>query len=174
MICDPWWLGYLSRQRAWGVPLPIFYAEDGTPWQQKPLNMSLSFFEEHGFIVQKREAKDLLTRRIYSSRFSKRRIYQGNGYHGRLVWLRFIMEGCSGQRPWVNYPADLYLEGSDQYRGWFNSSLYHISANHGALTNKSLSQGFALDGKGKMSKPLKYDCPSDVENNLVRKSCVSG
>ena len=66
------------------------------------------------------------------------------------------MEWCCGKRPELTYPADLYLEGSDQYRGWFNSSLITSVANHGVAPYKQiLSQGFALDGKGeKMSKSL--------------------
>ncbi len=59
-------------------------------------------------------------------------------------------------RPEVSYPADLYLEGSDQYRGWFNSSIITSVAVHGQAPYKSLlSQGFVLDGQGrKMSKSL--------------------
>ena len=82
---------------------------------------------------------------------------------------------CKSSRS--TYPADLYLEGSDQYRGWFNSSLITSVANHGvAPTKQILSQGFALDGKGeKMSKSLGNTiAPSDVEKQLVLKSCVSG
>ena len=85
--------------------------------------------------------------------------------------------GVVVNRPELTYPADLYLEGSDQYRGWFNSSLITSVANHGVAPYKQiLSQGFALDGKGeKMSKSLGNTiAPSDVENNLVQKSCVSG
>lgn len=86
--------------------------------------------------------------------------------------------GVVVNRPELTYPADLYLEGSDQYRGWFNSSLITSVANHGVAPYKQiLSQGFALDGKGeKMSKSLGNTiAPSDVEkNNSVLKSCVSG
>ena len=72
-------------------------------------------------------------------------------------------------RPELKYPADLYLEGSDQYRGWFNSSLITSVANHGVAPYKQiLSQGFALDGKGeKMSKSLGNTiAPSDVEKQF--------
>ena len=62
--------------------------------------------------------------------------------------------GVLNTREDLGYPADLYLEGSDQYRGWFNSSLITSVAVNGHAPYKSvLSQGFVLDGRGeKMSK----------------------
>ena len=77
--------------------------------------------------------------------------------------------GVVVNRSELTYPADLYLEGSDQYRGWFNSSLITSVANHGVAPYKQiLSQGFALDGKGeKMSKSLGNTiAPSDVEKHF--------
>ena len=77
--------------------------------------------------------------------------------------------GVVVNRPELTYPADLYLEGSDQYRGWFNSSLITSVANHGVAPYKQiLSQGFALDGKDeKMSKSLGNTiAPSDVEKQF--------
>ena len=77
--------------------------------------------------------------------------------------------GVVVNRPELTYPADLYLEGSDQYRGWFNSSLITSVANHGVAPYKQiLSQGFTLDGKGeKMSKSLGNTiAPSDVEKQF--------
>lgn len=77
--------------------------------------------------------------------------------------------GVLRNRDNLQYPADLYLEGSDQYRGWFNSSLITSVANHGVAPYKQLlSQGFVLDGKGeKMSKSLGNTIlPSDVEKQF--------
>ena len=85
--------------------------------------------------------------------------------------------GVMNAREGLEYPADLYLEGSDQYRGWFNSSLITSVANHGVAPYKQiLSQGFALDGKGeKMSKSLGNTMlQAMLKSNLVLKSCVSG
>lgn len=85
--------------------------------------------------------------------------------------------GVVVNRSELTYPADLYLEGSDQYRGWFNSSLITSVANHGVAPYKQiLSQGFALDGKGeKMSKSLEIPLlQAMLKNNLVQKSCVFG
>lgn len=59
------------------------------------------------------------------------------------------MDGVMNAREGLEYPADLYLEGSDQYRGWFNSSLITSVAVNGHAPYKAvLSQGFVLDGKG--------------------------
>ncbi|MFN1208007.1 class I tRNA ligase family protein, partial [Enterococcus lactis] len=65
-------------------------------------------------------------------------------------------QGVCAERDYLTYPADLYLEGSDQYRGWFNSSLITSVAFSGKAPYKQLlSQGFTLDGEGhKMSKSL--------------------
>ena len=65
-------------------------------------------------------------------------------------------EAVLRQRPELTFPADMYLEGSDQYRGWFNSSITTSVAINGEAPYKSvLSQGFTLDGEGrKMSKSL--------------------
>ena len=65
-------------------------------------------------------------------------------------------EGVLRNRPELKFPADMYLEGSDQYRGWFNSSITTSVAINGVAPYKAvLSQGFTLDGEGrKMSKSL--------------------
>ena len=92
----------------------------------------------------------------------------------QISWTFWFDSGSSWNgvvvnRPELTYPADLYLEGSDQYRGWFNSSLITSVANHGVAPYKQiLSQGFALDGKGeKMSKSLGNTiAPSDVEKQF--------
>src|SRR5699024_5259851 len=64
--------------------------------------------------------------------------------------------GVLEERPELSYPADLYLEGSDQYRGWFNSSITTSVATRGISPYKMLlSHGFVMDGEGKkMSKSL--------------------
>lgn len=148
----------ISRQRAWGVPLPIFYAEDGTPILEKEVTDHVAeLFAEHGSNVWfEREAKDLLPEG-YSHEASP---------NGEFTKETDIMDvwfdsGSSHEavlrgREELTFPADMYLEGSDQYRGWFNSSLTTSVAINGCAPYKSvLSQGFVLDGKGrKMSKSI--------------------
>ena len=161
----------ISRQRAWGVPLPIFYAEDGTPiMTAETIEHVAQLFEEHGSIIWwQRDAKDLLPEGFThpgspNGEFKKETDIMDVWFDSGSSW-----NGVVVNRPELKYPADLYLEGSDQYRGWFNSSLITSVANHGVAPYKQiLSQGFALDGKGeKMSKSLGNTiAPSDVEKQF--------
>lgn len=147
----------ISRQRTWGVPLPIFYCEDGTPVMEKEVFDHISnLFREYGSNVWfEREAKDLLPEG-YTNPHSPNGTFKkekdvmdvwfdsGSSFNGVLI------------ERGLGYPADLYFEGSDQYRGWFNSSLIVGTATQGQAPYKSvLSHGMVLDGKGnKMSKSL--------------------
>ena len=148
----------ISRQRVWGVPLPIFYAEDGTPIITKETTDHVAeLFRKYGSDVWfEREAKDLLPEGFTNE----------HSPHGQFTKENDIMDvwfdsgsshqGVLVERDYLRYPADLYLEGSDQYRGWFNSSLITSVAVSGRAPYKQVvSQGFTLDGKGhKMSKSL--------------------
>ena len=148
----------ISRQRAWGVPLPIFYAEDGeaiiTP---ETINHVADLFAEHGSNVWfEKEAKDLLPEG-FTHPGSPNGIFKKET-DIMDVWFDSgsSHEAVLRQREELSFPADMYLEGSDQYRGWFNSSITTSVAINGVAPYKSvLSQGFTLDGKGrKMSKSL--------------------
>ncbi len=146
----------ISRQRVWGVPLPIFYAEDGTPiMEEETINHVADLFKEYGSNVWfERDAKDLLPEG-YTNEHSP---------HGKFTKETDIMDvwfdsgsshqGVLAERDYLTYPADLYLEGSDQYRGWFNSSLITSVVCSGHAPYKAIvSQGFTLDKRGnKMSK----------------------
>ncbi|QNQ82453.1 isoleucine--tRNA ligase [Lactobacillus sp. PV037] len=157
----------ISRQRAWGVPLPIFYAEDGTPIVTKEtINHVADIFEKEGSNAWfKKSAKELLPEGFTSEhspngKFTKETDILDVWFDSGSSWSA-VMD----QRPDLKAPADLYLEGSDQYRGWFNSSLITSVATTGkAPYKKILSQGFVLDDKGhKMSKSLgNVISPNDV------------
>ncbi|WP_407854772.1 isoleucine--tRNA ligase [Enterococcus hailinensis] len=148
----------ISRQRAWGVPLPIFYGEDGeaiiTPETTEHV---AELFAEHGSSIWfEREAKDLLPEGFThpsspNGEFTKETDIMD-------VWFDSgsSHEAVLRQRDYLTFPADMYLEGSDQYRGWFNSSITTSVAINGVAPYKAvLSQGFTLDGEGrKMSKSL--------------------
>ncbi|MGO3780993.1 MAG: isoleucine--tRNA ligase, partial [Enterococcus viikkiensis] len=148
----------ISRQRAWGVPLPIFYGEDGeaiiTPETTEHV---AQLFAEHGSNIWfEREAKELLPEGFThpsspNGKFTKEKDIMD-------VWFDSgsSHEAVLRQRENLTFPADMYLEGSDQYRGWFNSSITTSVAINGVAPYKSvLSQGFTLDGEGrKMSKSL--------------------
>ena len=145
----------ISRQRAWGVPIPIFYGEDDTPIMDKQVfDHVAKLFEEYGANIWfEREAKDLLPEG-YTHLSSPHGIFRKES-DTMDVWFDSGSShtGAMKERG-LAYPADLYFEGSDQYRGWFNSSLIVGTAVHGSSPYKQvLSHGFVMDGKGvKMSK----------------------
>jgi isoleucyl-tRNA synthetase len=148
----------ISRQRAWGVPIPVFYAENGDPIiTDETIDHVSNLFREHGSNVWfEREAKDLLP-----EGFTHENSPNGNFTKETDIMDVWFDSGSSHQavlleRDELQRPADLYLEGSDQYRGWFNSSLSTAVAVTGKAPYKGvLSHGFALDGQGrKMSKSL--------------------
>lgn len=147
----------ISRQRAWGVPIPIFYNEDGSEIVDYDVMMHVAkLFREHGTNYWfEKSAKELLPKG-YTNEHSP---------NGQFTKETDIMDvwfdsGSSFQGVLIErkmpYPADIYLEGSDQYRGWFNSSLICSMASEGKSPYKELlSTGFVLDGKGlKMSKSV--------------------
>lgn len=147
----------ISRQRTWGVPIPIFYCEDGTPVMDEAVFKHISnLFREHGSNVWfERDEKDLLPEGYTNEHspngiFRKERDIMDVWFDSGSSHTGVMKERNQG------YPVDLYFEGSDQYRGWFNSSLIIGTAAHGKAPYKTvLSHGFVLDGKGnKMSKSL--------------------
>lgn len=157
----------ISRQRAWGVPLPIFYAEDGTAIVSKDIiDHVAQIVEKEGTNAwYTHTAKELLPAGFASEhspngKFTKETDILDVWFDSGTSWA-----GVMRKREGLRFPADLYLEGSDQYRGWFNSSLITAVATTGqAPYKKALSQGFVLDDKGhKMSKSLgNVISPNDV------------
>ncbi|MEG2801502.1 MAG: isoleucine--tRNA ligase [Longicatena sp.] len=145
----------ISRQRAWGVPIPIFYAEDETPIMDPAVFEHVAdLFREYGSTIWfEKEAKDLLPEG-YTNALSPNNIFVKE-MDTMDVWFDSGSSHTGAmQERGLGYPADLYFEGSDQYRGWFNSSLIVGTAVHGQAPYKQvLSHGFVMDGKGvKMSK----------------------
>jgi len=147
----------ISRQRAWGVPIPIFYNEDGSEILDVDIiNHVSDLFREFGSNVWfEREAKDLLPEG-YTNPASP----NGNFKKEEDIMDVWFDSGSSHTAAMVArglpYPADIYFEGSDQYRGWFNSSLITGVAVYGHAPYKNvISHGFTMDGNGnKMSKSL--------------------
>ncbi|HHW7942729.1 TPA: isoleucine--tRNA ligase [Staphylococcus aureus] len=148
----------ISRQRVWGVPLPVFYAENGEIIMTKEtVNHVADLFAEHGSNIWfEREAIDLLPEGFThpgspNGTFTKETDIMD-------VWFDSgsSHRGVLETRPELSFPADMYLEGSDQYRGWFNSSITTSVATRGVSPYKFLlSHGFVMDGEGKkMSKSL--------------------
>lgn len=140
------------------MPLPIFYAEDGTEIiTPETIERVAQLFAEHGSNVWfEWDAKDLLP-----AGFTHPGSPNGEFTKEKDIMDVWFDSGSSHQavlaaRDELTYPADLILEGSDQYRGWFNSSLItSVAVGEVSPYKAVISQGFVLDGNGrKMSKSL--------------------
>lgn len=147
----------ISRQRVWGVPIPIFYNEDGSEIVDYDLMIHVAdLFRKYGSNIWfEKEAKDLLPEGYTNpaspnGNFTKEEDIMDVWFDSGSTWNGVLREQG------LPYPSDMYLEGSDQYRGWFNSSLICGVAVTGKAPYKELvSHGFTLDGNGnKMSKSL--------------------
>ncbi|MDO4814416.1 MAG: isoleucine--tRNA ligase [Gemella sp.] len=161
----------ISRQRVWGVPIPVFYTEAGNPILDSELIEHVAkIFEVEGSNAWfGKEAAELLPEG-YTHPESPNGVFTKE-MDIMDVWFDSgtTHQGVLARRPDLTYPADLYLEGSDQYRGWFNSSLINSVAVSGEAPYKELvSAGFVMDGNGrKMSKSLgNVISPNDVGKQL--------
>lgn len=146
----------ISRQRSWGVPIPVFYEET----TREPLLNEETLTHIQGIIAAhgsdawwEMAVEDLLPE---SYRNDGKTYIKGTDtmdvwFDSGSSWAAVVK-----QREALQYPADLYLEGSDQHRGWFQSSLLTSVAAEGVAPYKQvLTHGFVLDEKGrKMSKSL--------------------
>ncbi|MCQ1573229.1 isoleucine--tRNA ligase [Neorhizobium galegae] len=152
----------LSRQRAWGVPICVFVDEQGEILQDEAVNQRIL------------EAFDLEGADAWFAEGARERFLGSRANEGWTqvmdildVWFdsgsthTFTLE----DRPDLKWPADVYLEGSDQHRGWFHSSLLESAATRGrAPYDTVVTHGFTMDEKGqKMSKSLgNVVAPQDV------------
>ena len=158
----------ISRQRLWGVPIPIFYCEDGTPIMEKEVFDHIAdLFEEYGSNVWfEREAADLLPEGYTNAKspngvFTKETDIMDVWFDSGSSWRELEARG-------LEFPCNMYFEGSDQYRGWFNSSLIVATAVKGRAPYKEvLSHGYVVDSKGeKMSKSVgNVVNPMDIIND---------
>ncbi|MBE8966246.1 isoleucine--tRNA ligase [Nostocales cyanobacterium LEGE 12452] len=144
----------ISRQRAWGVPIPVFYDEaTGEPLlNEETINYVQGIIAEKGSDAWwELSVEELLPESYRNNGKSYRR-----GTDTMDVWFDSGSSWAAvvQQRPELRYPADIYLEGSDQHRGWFQSSLLtSVAVNDIAPYKTVLTHGFALDEQGrKMSK----------------------
>ncbi len=145
----------ISRQRTWGVPIPVFYHRDTGEvlLNEATLAHIQGLIAEHGADVWWQRDEAGLLPEPYAAEASRWR----KGTDTMDVWFD---SGSSWagvlQERGLHYPADLYLEGSDQHRGWFQSSLLtSVAVNGQAPYKRVLTHGFTLDEKGrKMSKSL--------------------
>ncbi|MBC6472436.1 MAG: isoleucine--tRNA ligase [Hormoscilla sp. GM102CHS1] len=146
----------ISRQRSWGVPIPVFYdSETG-----EPLLTEESIAHVQAIIAEKDSDAwwELSVEELLPESYRHNGKTYRKGTDTMDVWFDSgsSWAGVAETRPELSYPVDMYLEGSDQHRGWFQSSLLTSVANNGiAPYKKVLTHGFVLDENGrKMSKSL--------------------
>ncbi len=161
----------ISRQRTWGVPLPIFYCKDcGEPYvTEESIKKIQEVVRTEGTNAWwAKEAKDLVPEgakcpKCGCTEFKKETDIMDVWFDSGSTHQSVLIERG------LDYPADLYLEGNDQYRGWFQSSLLTSVAVNGIAPYKEvLCCGFVVDGQGrKMSKSLGNGVsPIDVSNKF--------
>ncbi len=149
----------ISRQRVWGVPIPIFYcdscgADIVTP---ETIRHVAALFREHGSNVWfDREADELVPAgfkcpKCGHTHFTKESDIMDVWFDSGSTHAAVLDE-----RPYLHFPADIYLEGGDQYRGWFQSSMLTSIAAKGVAPYKQIiTHGWTVDGEGKaMHKSL--------------------
>ena len=158
----------ISRQRAWGVPLPIFYKPDGEAILGRELSLKVAdLVEKHGTDVWFERDADALAAELGLPKGLRKSaetldVWIDSGSSHRAVLARY---------PDLAFPADVYLEGSDQHRGWFQSSLLtSVVANGGRAPYRTvITHGFLVDLDGKkISKSSAYEKPKDAEAFVAR------
>ena len=164
----------ISRQRAWGVPIPVFYCEEcGEPivTDETIENVAKMFEKESSDAWVKYSAEELLPEGFVCPKcgkthcFRKEKDIMDVWFDSGVTW-KAVVEKRSEQLG--HTPVEMYLEGSDQHRGWFQSSLLTSMAVQGKAPYKSvLTHGFVFGEDGrKMSKSLgNYIRPDDIIKN---------
>ena len=146
----------ISRQRAWGVPIPVFYDEA----TGEPLLNAETIAYVQAIIAEKGSDAwwELAVEELLPEKYRNDGKTYRRGTDTMDVWFDSgsSWAAVAKQRPELGYPVDIYLEGSDQHRGWFQSSLLTSVAVNGIAPYKTvLTHGFAMDENGrKMSKSV--------------------
>ena len=156
----------VSRQRVWGVPLPIFInKKTKEPLKdQKIIDRIASIYEKQGSDCWFTDDAKIFLGDYYDAKDYEKLNDIVEVWFDSGSTHSFVLE----KRKDLKWPADMYLEGSDQHRGWFHSSLLESCGTRGKAPFKSiLSHGFVVDGKGmKMSKSMgNVISPEDILKN---------
>lgn len=150
----------ISRQRKWGVPIPVVYCKDcGKEIIDDGIMQKVSdiFGKEGSDAWYAHDAEYFLPEGFKCPHCGK-----SNGFEKESDIMDVWFDSGSShaavcrKRPYLKWPADVYLEGADQYRGWFQSSLLtSVAAGDGAPYKQIITHGWTVDGEGrKMSKSL--------------------
>ncbi|MCK9273829.1 MAG: isoleucine--tRNA ligase [Syntrophales bacterium] len=152
----------ISRQRSWGVPITVFYCAGCGRYlaTKEVVDHVVSLVRASGADIWfERESTDLLPQGTVCPHCGKNQFLKETNILD--VWFDSGVSHAavlqnSSKWPDLSWPADLYLEGSDQHRGWFHSSLLESVASRGVAPYRSvLTHGFVVDGEGKkMSKSM--------------------
>ncbi len=153
----------ISRQRSWGVPLPVFYSAGGEPILDAAVICKVAaLVEAHGTNLWFEKDDAWWAQAVGLPTGTTRR-------NDTLdVWIDSGVSHTAvvKKRPELRFPADVYLEATDQHRGWFQSSLMTSVAMHGQAPYKTvITHGFVVDKDGKkISKSSSYQKPMDAEH----------
>lgn len=174
----------ISRQRAWGVPIPIFYNEATGKeiFEKEILNRVIELVKKQGTKAWLKYTAEELIGEELLEKYNLKGVELRKETNIMDVWFdsgvshRAVLETREG----LHRPADLYLEGSDQHRGWFQTSLLtSVGSTHDAPFKMLLTHGFVNDGEGKkMSKSVgNVVAPEDVIKvygaDILRLWCAS-
>ena len=143
----------ISRQRTWGVPIPMFFCADcGKPYcTEDSIDKVAGIFAAEGSNAWwAKEAAELMPEGAVCgcgcTNFRKEKDILDVWFDSGSTW-----SAVCAARPELQYPADLYLEGGDQYRGWFQSSMLTSMAANGIAPYKQIiTHGWTVDGQGKV------------------------
>ena len=175
----------ISRQRVWGVPIPVFYnvATGKEIFNRDILNRIIEIVKKEGTIAWVKYSAEELIGEELLEKYNLKSVELRKETNIMDVWFdsgvshRAVLETRGDL---LHRPADLYLEGSDQHRGWFQTSLLtSIGSTHDAPFKNILTHGFVNDGEGKkMSKSVGNTVvPADVIKvygaDILRLWCAS-
>ena len=175
----------ISRQRVWGVPIPVFYNETTGKeiFNREILDRVIEFVKKEGSAAWLTHTPEELIGEELLVKYNLKGVPLRKETNIMDVWFdsgvshRAVLETRGDL---LHRPADLYLEGSDQHRGWFQTSLLtSIGSTHDAPFKKILTHGFVNDGEGKkMSKSVGNTVvPADVIKvygaDILRLWCAS-
>jgi isoleucyl-tRNA synthetase len=159
----------ISRQRVWGIPIPVFYDREGHPFLDVDFILFFaSKVERCGTQIWFRQsAKDLLDGFKLPTHMRPEDLRKGTDTLD--VWMD---SGCSHWavlKPSDCWPADMYLEGSDQHRGWFQSALWTaLITSHSAPYRSVLTHGFFINEESRKKISKSDEAPQTSEHYVGR------